>query len=393
VQGDVDLQGGEELREIEGQKGGDYREGGEALEILAANGRIIAPWRTLTETALPPARPALVDLVREAEIPRQIPERRYFRADNGAAFAETEAGFTEAQALAEADRCLGCGGCAECLQCLDHCEADAIDHNQLPVDETLDVGAVVVATGFDMYDPRNKPELGYGKYPHVVHALEIERLLSASGPTDGAARLPDGTVPKDVVFIQCVGSRDLQDGGNPYCSRVCCMYTAKEAHLLRDRLPDANITVFYIDIRAFGKGFEAFHERVRTERVRYRRGAVSEVIRGSNGRLLVRAEDTLLRKPVRLEADLVVLATALVPRADSPALAGLLGLQIGDDGFFREADLKLGPNDSGVPGVFLAGACQGPKDILDSVAHARAAAGSALGVLSEKAVSHAHPDA
>jgi heterodisulfide reductase subunit A len=298
-------------------------------------------------------------------------------------FAELEQPLTEEQARAEASRCLNCGVCAECLQCLSACEANAIDHNQLEWEEELEVGAVVVATGFDPYDPLLKPNLGYGKYPNVIHALEGERLFSASGPTTGTLQLKDGSIPKDIVFIQCVGSRDLQAGSNPYCSRVCCMYTAKQAHLVRDRLPEARITVFYIDIRAFGKGFEEFHERVRHERIVYRRGNVSEVIKGHNGRLLVRAEDTLLAKPVELETDLVILATALVPRQGTREMAEILGLKIGSDGFFQEAHPKLDPCGSGVPGIFLGGTCQGPKDILDSVAQAKAAAASALVVLAQ----------
>jgi heterodisulfide reductase subunit A len=331
------------------------------------NGHSVEPWRTLTEIELPAVRYQAADL---ALLPRQtVPNRGPASLDEP---------LSERQALAEAARCLNCGTCAECLQCQAACEAGAIDHNQQPWQETVEVGAVVVATGFDVYDPRRKPELGYGKYPNVLHALEVERLLSASGPTAGAVRLPDGRAPQNVVFIQCVGSRDRQNGANPYCSRVCCMYTAKEAHLLRERLPEAEITVFYTDIRAFGKGFEAFHERVRGERVRYRRGAVSEVLRGPGGRLIVRAEDTLQGRPLELESDLVVLATALVPRADSASLAEDLSLRLGPDGFFLEAEPLLAAVDSGVPGIYLAGACQGPKDILDSVSHAKAAAASAL---------------
>jgi heterodisulfide reductase subunit A len=344
--------------------------------------RMVDGWRRFEEIELPIIEKT-VDEVAHLQQQSRIDQIELELEHVDRPFAELEQPLTEEQARAEASRCLNCGVCAECLQCLTACEANAIDHNQREWEEELEVGAVVVATGFDPYDARRKPNLGYGKYPNVIHALESERLFSASGPTTGTLQLKDGTIPKDVVFIQCVGSRDLQEGSNPYCSRVCCMYTAKLAHLTRERIHDANITVFYIDIRAFGKGFEEFHERVRQERVIYRRGNVSEVIKGPNGRLIVKAEDTLLAKPVEVEADLVILATALVPRQGTLEIAETLGLKIGPDGFFQEAHAKLDPCGSGVPGIFLGGACQGPKDILDSVAQAKAAAASALVVLAQ----------
>jgi heterodisulfide reductase subunit A len=208
--------------------------------------------------------------------------------------------------------------------------------------------------------------------------MEFERLCDASGPTKGEI-LVDGKKPKDVVFIKCVGSRDPHTGV-PYCSRVCCMYTAKHAHLVRDRIPDANITVFYMDVRAFGKGYEEFYDRVRHERVTYRRGEPSEVYRRGD-KLVVLAEDTTLGEPVEVEADLVVLATAIVPRTDIQDVAEVLGIQRSPDGFFQEADEKLRPVDTNVENVFVAGCCQSPKDIPDTVAEAKAAVSSALRVL------------
>jgi heterodisulfide reductase subunit A len=352
-------------------------------QYLRGNSQIERPvdaWQGLFERPMPVVRKTPADVAHLARQARRNPEHRLF--DAAQPFAEAEDPFSEEAALAEASRCLTCGRCAECLQCVSACEARAIDHSQQGWDEELSVGAVIVATGFDMFRPEHKPNLGYGKYPNVMHALELERTLSASGPTTGTVRLKDGTAPHDVVFIQCVGSRDIQEG-NPYCSRVCCMYTAKEAHLIRDRLPDANITVFYIDIRAFGKHFEEFHERVRHERIIYRRGNVSEVVKGRNGKLVVRAEDTLLGEPIEVEADLVVLATGLVPRQDAPELAQMLGVPLGSDGFLQELHAKMSPVATERPGIFLAGACQGPKDILDTVSHARAAAASALVLMAQ----------
>jgi len=248
---------------------------------------------------------------------------------------------------------------------------------QKPREEIIefDVGSIVVAIGYDHFDARLKPELGYGQYPNVITAPEFERLSSASGPTAGKITL-NGKEPKNVVFIQCVGSRD-ETVGNKYCSRVCCMYTAKQAHLVKEKLPQASVTIFYMDVRTFGKGFEEFYDRVRREGVRYRRGSVSEIYKRGD-KVAVRAEDTLLGEPLEMEADLVVLATGIVPRRDSQGIAELLKLPRSPDGFFAEAHPKLRPVDTVNAGIYLAGCCQGPKDISDTIAQAKAAASSAM---------------
>jgi heterodisulfide reductase subunit A len=274
------------------------------------------------------------------------------------------------------------GVCGKTFLCKDACDAQAIDFTQ--TDQYLDVAVetIVVATGFDVFDARRRPEMGYGVYPQVISTLEFERLASASGPTSGKIIL-DGKTPKQIVFIHCVGSRDRAlgrwdgEGSNPYCSRVCCMAVAKQAHLAHDRIPGAQITVFYMDVRAFGKGFEEFYDRVRHEGILYRRGNPSEVIRRGD-KLIVRAEDTLMGEPVEVEADLVVLAVGMQPRRDAPEVANLLNLERSDDGFFLEDHPKLRTVESSIPGVFLAGCCQGPKDIPDTVAHAKAAASAAM---------------
>ena len=239
----------------------------------------------------------------------------------------------------------------------------------------LTVGAIIVATGFDTFDATLKPEFGYAVYDKVITGPELEQRLSNSYASPEGNPLGDGDI-EDVVFIQCVGSRD-RSVGNPYCSRVCCMYTAKQAHLLREQLPDARITVFYMDVRAFGKGFEEFYDQVREKRVLYRRGNPAEIYKRGD-RLVVRAEDTLLGKPVEVQADLVVLATGLVPRSDAEDVSTLLKLSRSEDGFFMELHPKLRPVDTTTDGIFLAGCCQGPKDIADTNAQAKAAASSAL---------------
>jgi heterodisulfide reductase subunit A len=254
-------------------------------------------------------------------------------------------------------------------------EVDVRDDNGEVV--PLKVGAVIVATGYDLFDPKRKPELGYGNYSAVITSMEFEQLISADGP-NGGQLLVDGKAPQNVVFIQCVGSRDKQVG-NPYCSRICCMYTSKQASVVAEKLPNANVTVFYMDIRAFGKGFEEFYDRVREQGVFYRRGNPSEILHNPKGDgLIVRVEDTLLHRPVEVPADLVVLAVGIEPRESTSEVATLLRLSTSADGFLAEAHPKLRPVDTAVAGVFVAGCCQGPKDIPDSIAQARAAASAAL---------------
>jgi heterodisulfide reductase subunit A len=269
------------------------------------------------------------------------------------------------------------GQCTGGPPCAAACPEQAVDFSQQSRESTLDVGAIIVATGYDPFDPTRKPEFGYGRYPGVISALEFERLAAKNGPTGGCLVVP-GTdrPPQDVAFIHCVGSRDKQLG-NEYCSRVCCMYTAKQANVVLDQLPEADVTVFYMDVRAFTKGGEEFYDRARARGARYRRANPSEVYRRGD-RLVIRAEDTLLQRTVEVEADMVVLAVGLEPGKAGDDVAQLLKLSCSGDRFLSEAHPKLRPVDTNSDGVFLAGTCQGPKDIPDAVAQAKAAASSAL---------------
>jgi heterodisulfide reductase subunit A len=242
--------------------------------------------------------------------------------------------------------------------------------SQLSASSELKVGAIVVATGYDVFDPQRKPEFGYGHYPQVMTTLEMEKRLAEGNLTI------DGKTPKDIAFIKCVGSRDVQVG-NPYCSRVCCMVSAKQARLLKEQLPDSRVSVFYIDVRTFGKRGEEFYDEVRQAGVLYRRGNVSEIYKKGD-RVALRVEDTFLRRTIEHEADLVVLAVGMQARDDVKDIASLLKLPRSADGFFLEAHPKLRPVDTAVDGVFLAGCCQGPKDIPDTIAQAKAAASSSL---------------
>ncbi len=277
--------------------------------------------------------------------------------------------------LVDPNRCLMLtrGKCGKEPKCQKACGTHAIDFNQKEEAVTIQAGVIVVATGYDQFDATQKPEYGYGHYENVLSGIEFERLCSASGPTQGKIERC-GKEPKRVVFVQCVGSRD-KTVGNEYCSRVCCMYAAKQAHVVRERVPDAKITICYMDIRAFGKGYEEFYDRVQREKVIFRRGNPSEIYQRGDS-LVVRGEDTLLGEPYEEEADLVVLATGLVPRADARQFGTMLGLSQTPDGFYKEAGTKETIATSR-EGVFLAGCCQSPKDIPDTVAQASGAAAMA----------------
>ena len=274
----------------------------------------------------------------------------------------------------------------ECRICEEFCEPDAIDFEQEEEIIELNVGAIVVATGYDLFDPSLEPNYGY-EHDEVITGLEFERLCNASGPTFGKIEI-NGKEPKEVVFISCVGSREkaVKGGkGNEYCSRVCCMYIAKQAHLVKEHILDANVTVFYTDVRAFGKGFEEFYWRVKEEDVNYIRRELTDEIKvekDENGGLKVKTISE--GRPVEKDADLVVLATGIVPRNDVRDLARKLKITQSADKFFLEAHPKLRPMDTLTDGIFIAGCCQSPKDIPDSVAQASAAASRVCSILSQE---------
>jgi heterodisulfide reductase subunit A len=242
----------------------------------------------------------------------------------------------------------------------------------------MDVGAIVVATGTTVFDPSRYPEYGYGRHPDVITNLQFERMSNASGPTGGRVLRPsDGRVPQSVVFVQCVGSRDPARG-KAYCSKVCCMISAKQLRIFKHHNPEGRAYVFYIDNRAGGKGYEEFlRQAIEEDGAQYIRGRVAKVFEEA-GRLLVRGENSLVGGPVEVEADLVVLATGLVPQNDVAAVAKALNLSTDRDGFFIELHPKLGPVETSLSGIYLAGAAQGPKDIPESVAQGAAAGAEAL---------------
>lgn len=274
----------------------------------------------------------------------------------------------------------------KCGACLKFCPTGAIDFDQQDRIFEERVGALIVATGYDLYPMNRLPEYGDGLIPDVIDGLTFERLLAASGPTAGKVLRPsDGKVPKEVVFVQCSGSRD-PERGVPYCSKICCMYTAKQAILYKHRVPDGQAYVFYIDVRAGGKGYEEFYNRAQEEdRVVYLRGKVSKLFR-EDGKVIVKGVDTLSGRTVEIEADLVVLATAIVPRLETRALAQLIGLQVDPQGFIDSLNEELDPLSSQIPGVYLAGAVLGPKDIPETVSQASGAAGKVLSLFQRRKI-------
>jgi len=267
-----------------------------------------------------------------------------------------------------------------CKLCEKVCEKEAINHDMEEEEIELEVGTIILASGFKPFDPRRIPAYGYGRYPNIITALEFEKLVNASGPTGGDILLANGEKPKSVGIIHCVGSRD--ENYNEYCSRVCCMYSLKFAHLIKEKT-DADIYDFYIDMRCFGKGYEEFYHRLLHEGTKFIRGRVSEVTDLSlteqeEGKLIIRVEDTLLGIVRRIPVDMVILATGLEPGLDSNEIARIFNISCSQDTFFLERHPKLAPVSTFSDGIFLAGTCQSPKDIPDTVAQAGAATSEAL---------------
>jgi heterodisulfide reductase subunit A len=262
-----------------------------------------------------------------------------------------------------------------CNLCRSGCPTAAIDFDLKTKEEELNVGAVIVATGFDVFDAGEKGSLGYGRYPNVLTGLDLEHILAR----EDCLRVPgNGTEPKNIAFVQCVGSRDK---GHGYCSQVCCKYAMRLAGLIRYRNPDARLTIFYIDLQTAGKGFAQFYEKYK-EDIRFVRGVPVEVLRTASGDLEVKFEDIAQGQVCRDDFDLVVLSVGISPAKNSWDLARTLGINLADDGFF-DTKGSLSPNETNVDGVFLAGTCQGPRDIPDSIAHGIAAASKAMQVLAQ----------
>ncbi|HOD74675.1 MAG TPA: FAD-dependent oxidoreductase, partial [Syntrophorhabdaceae bacterium] len=299
-------------------------------------------------------------------------------------FREVGLGYQSADAMAEARRCIagqveGCIGCGECLR---RCEAKAIDYSMR--DELVEMyfDGIVVAPGFDLYDPTEKTEFGYGRLKGVITGMEFERLTSVTGPTGGDIVM-NGKTPKRFYFIQCVGSRDRQSGAR-FCSRVCCMYTAKHACIVKDRIRDARIYISYIDVRTYGKGYEEFYKSTQENGAMYIRGIPGEVTQGENG-LLVRVEDMLSGELHEIEVDVVVLATGVRPRAGTGEMCEMMSLERDEYGFISTSVVE--PSRTSVDGIFVCGMASGPRDVPDTVASGGEAASRCMEYVKESASS------
>ena len=302
-------------------------------------------------------------------------------------FDEVNRNFSEEEARNEALRCLNCGICCECMECVRACEAHAIDHQMQPEELQLKVGSIILATGYDVMDPGPMKPYGYGTYPNVFTALEFERLSNATGPTGGKILMRDESggftrPPQSVALVHCVGSRDVNY--HEYCSRVCCMYALKYTHLIKEKVGHQTAVYdFYIDMRCFGEGYEEFYQRCQQEGTVFIRGKVAEITDRARspeeeGKLVALAEDTLVGRRLRVPVDMVILCTAMEARASAGEVGRVFGVNQGADGFFLEEHPKLAPLNTATDGVFLAGCCQKPMDIPDTVSQASGAAAKAL---------------
>ncbi|TXT63302.1 MAG: CoB--CoM heterodisulfide reductase iron-sulfur subunit A [Promethearchaeota archaeon] len=261
--------------------------------------------------------------------------------------------------------------CVECFACVNECELDAIDFSQKPEYETFTVGSIIIATGWDIYEPKN--EYGYGKYENVITQAQLERMLAPNGPLEGHLhRVSDEKKPEEIVFIQCVGSRDTE---RTYCSGICCMLALKNAKLLKEEFPDANITICYIDMRTNEKGFEEYYKRTKQKNIRLIRGKVGEVSEDPETKnVKLRVYSSLTDEIINIDADLVVLSTAALPSKGTEQIAKVINLDTDRNGFLTESHFGLLPQETKTKGIFIAGFAQGPKDIAYSVSQARAAA-------------------
>lgn len=275
-----------------------------------------------------------------------------------------------------------------CKACEKFCPTGAIDFKQEDEMTQVEVGAIIMATGYNLFDCHRLPQYGYGRLANVITSLEFERLSNTAGPTGGEVLLKDGTMPETVAIVHCAGSRDSNN--NTYCSAICCMQSLKFAHLVKEKT-DAKVYNFYIDIRTPGKTYEEFYRRILEEGVRFVRGRVAEVTDaarypGEEGKLIVQVEDTLVGKQRRIPVDMVILSAAMEPRSDAKEMAKRFGISCSADGWFIERHPKMDPVATMTEGIYIAGACQGPKDIPATVSQGAAAAARVLGLIQRKQV-------
>jgi heterodisulfide reductase subunit A len=314
-------------------------------------------------------------LARQAEFPaRQVEKSERHPKERIKDFAEVELPFSKEEALASAANCLNCGICSECQQCRIVCPADAIDFDQRTVENEYDVAAIILATGFRLFPAELMANFGFGKYANVITAMQMDRLVAPTRPFNYVLRPGDGKMPANIAYVFCTGSRD-HTVNNPICSRVCCMVSLKQAQLLLGALPVADVTIYNIDIRAFGKGYDEFFEQTRAMGVRFVKGKIARITEKENGNLLVRYEDIDNQGSVQeAEHDLVVLSVGMVANDECRQLFSGAELAVDETLFVDQPGEQTEPGQTSIAGVFSAGTATGPMDIPDSILHAGAAA-------------------
>jgi len=325
-------------------------------------------------------QPVVEVSIKDVKKKRMVPMRLLPLEERKNNFKEVELGYSEEEAIEEAQRCLNCGGCVECLECVRTCKADAIVHDMKEEILELNVGSIVLAQGYDTFNPELKSQYGYGRYKNVLTSLEFERMLSASGPYQGhVVRLSDGREPKKIAWINCVGSRDRECGNN-YCSSVCCTYGIKEAVIAKEHMSSIEPTIFYMDMRTYGKGFEEYYNRAKDEHgVRFIRCRVSDIREDPKKKTLdIRYETDDGDLKVE-DFDMVVLSVGFIPREGAKRLAEKIGVSLNEFGFCESPELS--PIETNRPGIYVCGAFSGPKDIPETVIEASGAAAKASSLI------------
>jgi heterodisulfide reductase subunit A-like polyferredoxin len=330
------------------------------------------------DAALPSPLPSVDKdevLARQSEFPASVVETRELPVDERVrSFGEVQEPLTEDEALASASNCLNCGICSECHQCRIVCPADAVDFDMRTEEREIEIGSVVVSTGFKLFPAELMARYGFGKYKNVITSMQMDRLVAPTRPFNYVLRPGDGCRPANIAYVFCAGSRD-HTVNNPICSRVCCMYSMKQAQLLLGALPIADITMYYIDIRAFGKGYDEFYEQTKAMGVRFVKGKVAKIMEKDGGNLVLRYEDIDGGGTIReAEHDLVVLSVGFIPNPEFLRLFGDATLEHDDSLFVREPEEHVNPAKTSIEGVFVAGAATGPMDIPDTILHSGAAA-------------------
>ena len=312
-------------------------------------------------------------------------------------FSEVEFTYTEEELKASTARCMDCSNCRECHQCVSACPANAIDFSQRKQTVTKSVKSVVVTTGYKLFPPSGKPEYGYAKYANVIDSMQMDRLIAPTRPYNNVLRPGDGKTPDNIAYVLCTGSRDssIENSGcgadcdnNPICSQICCMYSIKQAQLLMGALPMADITIYYMDIRAFGKGYEDFFQQSKSMGVNFVKGKVAKIRENENGSgdLILRYEDVTKGVVKEAKHDLVVLSVGVVPNKEVPQMFTNQKLELDRFNFVKQTDELISPALTSIEGVFVAGAASGPKDIPDSILSAGCAASEVAGYLSGKEI-------